>query len=644
MKMKKLSAAAKIYSGFGTLMALFIVMVVLAVVTLNSFIVMWEVSTKNEYKQVIDMLETKSTFYRIRMEMLSLMTTTDRAVMDQILANIKERKDSVAALMKIQAQMAREENDEKAVNLLNDFDVAFEDYSVTLEKQISMINAGRRSEAAAMASGIQNERFEKIRSIILANQKIAQDNYDDYLKMSKEEKDKSLLIYFIIGALSIATGFFVLLLMQKVLKESETARQYARSLLEASIDPLVTIDPEGKITDVNKSTVKITGMPSENLIGTDFSDYFTEPYKARDGYQQVFAKGYVNDYPLTLRSASGAMTPVLYNASVYRDKDGKVVGVFAAARDITDQKKIEDEINELNRTLELRIEARTKVLVETNQQLAEAASILASSANQILSTTKEVAAGSTQTATAISETSTTMSEVKQTSHLAAQKAKYVTDTAQSASQISSRGRKAVENTLEGMNIIKEQMESIAETVVQLSEQSQAIGEIAATVNDIAEQVNMLAVNAGIEAAKAGEFGKGFGVVAQEVKSLAVQAKQAAAQVRTILMDVQKTISSTVMGTEQGMRTVENGVKLSNETNEAIRMLATSITETANAATQILATSQEQLTGIDQVASAFDGIKQAMIQNVTGTQQAENAAKNLTVLGQKILEQINQTKA
>jgi PAS domain S-box-containing protein len=117
------------------------------------------------------------------------------------------------------------------------------------------------------------------------------------------------------------------------------ASQYARSLVEASLDPLVTISPEGKITDVNEATIKATGVAREKLIGTDFSDYFDEPDKARQGYQQVFAQGFVTNYPLTIVHRDGAFTEVLYNASVYRDARGKVQGVFAAARDVTAQKQ-----------------------------------------------------------------------------------------------------------------------------------------------------------------------------------------------------------------------------------------------------------------------------------------------------------------
>jgi PAS domain S-box-containing protein len=121
--------------------------------------------------------------------------------------------------------------------------------------------------------------------------------------------------------------------------EQRQASQYARSLIEASLDPLVTISPEGKITDVNEATIKVTGMPRAQLIGTDFSDYFTEPEKAREGYRQVFEKGFVTDYPLTIRHKDGRLVDVLYNASVYRDVNGAALGVFAAARDVTEQRQ-----------------------------------------------------------------------------------------------------------------------------------------------------------------------------------------------------------------------------------------------------------------------------------------------------------------
>lgn len=127
-------------------------------------------------------------------------------------------------------------------------------------------------------------------------------------------------------------------------ERSRKAALYARNLIEASLDPLVTISREGKITDVNQATELITGVRREQLIGSDFSDYFTDPDKARDVYQQVFATGRVRDYPLALRNAAGGVSEVLYNATVFRNESGEVEGVFAAARDITERKQLEEQL------------------------------------------------------------------------------------------------------------------------------------------------------------------------------------------------------------------------------------------------------------------------------------------------------------
>jgi PAS domain S-box-containing protein len=140
--------------------------------------------------------------------------------------------------------------------------------------------------------------------------------------------------------LETPNGILVATTIRDVTSQKQSS-QYVRSLIEASLDPLVTISPEGKITDVNEATIDVTGVIRDKLIGTDFSDYFTEPDKAGEGYKRVFERGFVTDYPLTIRHTDGKLTDVLYNASVYKDVRGKVLGVFAAARDVTSQRQAE---------------------------------------------------------------------------------------------------------------------------------------------------------------------------------------------------------------------------------------------------------------------------------------------------------------
>ncbi len=132
-------------------------------------------------------------------------------------------------------------------------------------------------------------------------------------------------------------------------EELRQANAYNRSLIETSLDSLVTISPEGKLADVNAATETVTGWPRGALIGTEFANYFVEPDKAEAVYQQVFRTGSIRDHALEILHRDGHVTPVLYNASVYRDETGKVVGVFAAARDITEQKRAQAALRDNER-------------------------------------------------------------------------------------------------------------------------------------------------------------------------------------------------------------------------------------------------------------------------------------------------------
>jgi PAS domain S-box-containing protein len=140
----------------------------------------------------------------------------------------------------------------------------------------------------------------------------------------------------VIGAASMPTD----------LTETQRAYESARSMIESSLDSLVAISPEGKVTDVNEATVHVTGVPRDQIIGTDFAQYFTDPERAERIYQLVLAEGKAVDYPLTMRHRDGTLTEVLYNASVHRDADGRELGVFAAARDVTKQVQAQREIAE----------------------------------------------------------------------------------------------------------------------------------------------------------------------------------------------------------------------------------------------------------------------------------------------------------
>lgn len=279
--------------------------------------------------------------------------------------------------------------------------------------------------------------------------------------------------------------------------------------------------------------------------------------------------------------------------------------------------------------------AMTSNLRNLVTEVQDAARQISGSSSQIAALTSQLAASSTETAAAVSETSTTLEEIKVTAQQVNQKSAFVSDSARSTAQMTQNGQKSVGDTLQGMHKIRQQMDFIAESIVRLSEQSMAIGEIITSVSDLAGQSNLLAVNASIEAAKAGEHGKGFAVVAQEVRSLAEQSKESTEQIRRILNDIQKAISGAVMATEQGGKTVEIGVQQSAETETAIQTIGQGATGTVQAAAQILASTNEQVAGLNQVAIAMDNIRGASDQIVISMRQAEEATASLNQMSNRM---------
>jgi len=268
------------------------------------------------------------------------------------------------------------------------------------------------------------------------------------------------------------------------------------------------------------------------------------------------------------------------------------------------------------------------------------ANTLSAAASEISATVSQLAASTTQTASSVTETTTTAEEVKKTAEVALDKSRMVANGARETVRISQSGEDAVRASSDSMVRIKEQVESVASSMTRLSEQSQAIGLIIASVDDIAEQSNLLAVNAAIEAAKAGEHGRGFSVVAQEVKNLAEQSKQATNQVRVILNDIQRATNTAVMATEQAGNAVGNGAAQAAKAGEAILSLARNIQAAAEASSQISVSVQQQFAGVDQVTVAMESIKQASEQNVEGTRQLDETARNLNDLGRELRDLVN----
>jgi methyl-accepting chemotaxis protein len=469
--------------------------------------------------------------------MLTKKKSDQSAIEKTIYENAQEINDGVEKLVRLDTSSAAQSQFKELKDNISA-------YQETRNEVIKLIRDGKIEEAKILGTGVQGDRFEKIRTILTDLNIKAYKDSGQKLKLDMKEADSSILLFMIFGIAALFLSIIMIILLNRTIAK-----------------------PLNRITKT------------------------------------------------ALLIAEGNLK----------------VEVIAGER--------KDEVGILNLAFCKMVEK----LRGSIKNIIEGVNLIGSSASEILAATTQVASGSAETATAISETTATVEEVRQAAQLSSQKASRVSENAQQIAQVTQVGQKAVDETINGMNDIQNQMEAVANTIVRLSEQSQQIGGIIASVTDVADQSNLLAVNAAIESAKAGEQGKGFAVVAQEIKNLAQQSKQATIQVRNILNDIQKATSAAVMATEQSSKAVENGVKQSTQAGESIKLLSKSVNESVQAATQIVASSQQQVVGMDQIGLAMNNINQAGTENASSMMQAEKAAKNLHELGIKLKQLVEQYK-
>lgn len=294
-----------------------------------------------------------------------------------------------------------------------------------------------------------------------------------------------------------------------------------------------------------------------------------------------------------------------------------------------------DEIGELSNTLDRMVKGLKAVAAQTRS----VGENLNSATAEILASTQQQAASTAEQAAAVQQANATMAEISQSGAQIADRARQVASAAENASSASTSGLKSVRGAVAAMENIREQAEAVAGNVVTLSEKTQAVGDIITSVNEIAEQSHLLAVNAAIQAAVAGEHGRSFSVVADEMKNLAGRSKDATVQVRSILGDIQKGITSSVMLTEEAVKRVESGRQQVGVAERTIRELTESIEESIRAFQQIVAGSGQQQIGFEQVTQAFRNIGIATQQTAASTKQMEKAASNLNSLAMQLRESV-----
>ncbi len=278
-------------------------------------------------------------------------------------------------------------------------------------------------------------------------------------------------------------------------------------------------------------------------------------------------------------------------------------------------------------------------LADSTRQTLSAATNVSSATAQLQAAVSQQAASTNEQRSAIQEITTTLSEIAQSGSQISDRAREVASSVEATAGASRSGAESVSGTYRIMGAIREQAEAVAENIVALTEKTRSVGDIIANVNDIAERSSLLALNAAIEASAAGEQGQSFSVVADEMKSLAAQAKEATAQVQALLRDIQQGINTSAMQTEEAVKRTETGKLQSEKMKEAIDVLVASVETSIEAIEQIVAATNQQQIGIEQVTQAIQDIRTSSGQVADGTRGLEGATANLNALSVQLQKSV-----
>ncbi|MEB3163071.1 MAG: methyl-accepting chemotaxis protein [Prochlorothrix sp.] len=268
------------------------------------------------------------------------------------------------------------------------------------------------------------------------------------------------------------------------------------------------------------------------------------------------------------------------------------------------------------------------IINKASQQMSSSSALIAASTTEIAATVQQQERTAQQQAASVNETTATMDELGASSRQSAEQAEAAAAGARQALEMAEAGTQAVDRTLQGMDALMIKVQAISDQILRLSEQTSQIGSISGLVSDLANQTNMLALNAAVEAVRAGEHGKGFAVVSGEIRKLADQSKNSAEKINALVQDIQNAINSTVMATDEGSKTVEEGVRIAQETATAFAGVTDAVNNVVINSQQISLNVKQQATAIQQVVTAMNNLNTAAQETAGGISQVRLGTERL----------------
>jgi len=436
--------------------------------------------------------------------------------------------------------------------------------------------------------------------------------------------------------------------------------------------PVMVVDKEFNIQFMNKFGASLGNKTPEQVINTKCYNHF----KTKDCNTEkcAVARAMRNnkiEYSETDAKPLNTEIPIAYTGGPIKDKEGKIIGGIEVVTDLTKAKEYEnyldknvkklmvemDKFADGDLTVEIIPEKEDDIIGKLFSQftlvvkkikgvinsLTEAVHATASASNQISSSTEELAAGTQEQSAQTGEIASAVNQMTATIVQTTRHAGEAASTAKQAGDNAKKGGEAVEKTIEGINKVAKVVTRAAGVVDELGKGSEQIGEIVQVIDDIADQTNLLALNAAIEAARAGEQGRGFAVVADEVRKLAERTTKATKEIANMIKKIQVDTKEAVTSMNEGTKEVEVGITLAQGAGEALQQIIEGVVKVSDIINQVAAASEEQSSAAEQISKNIESITNVTHETASGTQQIARAAEDLNRLTNNLQDLIQQFK-
>jgi methyl-accepting chemotaxis protein len=463
-----------------------------------------------------------------------------------------------------------------------------------------------------------------------------------------------------IGLLSIA--------FQKMAEKISLQVQY----LENIPIPVMAVDKEFNIQYMNKTGAAILRKEKEEITGSKCYDQFKTNHCKTENC--AINKAILNNKVVTeetIAHPGGLEIPILYTGAPLKNKKGEIFGALESVTPITDIKEMQlyldrsthkmmsamekfangdltvqvipekedDNIGRLFISFNRSVNEINNMIKKVNEVIDAAAS----ASSQISSSSEELAAGANEQSSQTLEVASAIEQMTKTILETTQNSGKTAESAKNAGTVAVEGGKIVNETILGMDSVAEIVRKSAETVQQLGKSSYQIGDIIQVIDDIADQTNLLALNAAIEAARAGEQGRGFAVVADEVRKLAERTTKATKEIASMIKQIQKDTDGAVLSIVKGTEEVEKGKLLADRAGKSLEQIIISARELEDMSMQVAAASEEQSATAEQISKNIDGINNVSRQSAEGVHQMAKAAEDLNRLTFKLQEMVSKFK-